>query len=131
MARRQPKSERSIALAALLALVAVLMSLPHDPWAETPPDTGPHATQAAHCGQRISDAPEHRSHETRHTPRADDCAATVTGCCAMVHCQPVLAVTAHELDRVTVQAARRAGQKVRAFGCDPAIILPPPRNVPD
>jgi hypothetical protein len=124
MSRAQPISGRSIALAALLALVAVLMSLPHDHRVAAHPATGPHATQTAHIGQGISDAPEHE------TPAAD-CEATVTGCCAMVHCQPVLSVTVQELDRVTTQAACRAEHKVRSSGSDPGIILPPPRTVPD
>lgn len=131
MWRKQPGPGRSMAMAALLALAAVMISLPVYPTAASSHAHGmshahaADATQQAHASQDMNDG-SRRGHNG--IPAAD-CEATVTGCCAMAHCQPVLASATLELARVTLKGETWAGTSVRGSGSDPGIILPPPRNV--
>lgn len=114
-------------MVALLVLTVLLISRPEAPWAALHNDAGPFATHHVHMAQVMTDTPL----QTSHGSPAADCEATLSGCCAMAHCQPVLSVNACEIAVVAAADKIRAATPRPGCGRDPAIILPPPREASD
>jgi hypothetical protein len=60
--------------------------------------------------------------------RDEDCRASVTGCCMMIHCHPGISVGPHEMAMVAAIDETATAAAVRGLGSDPGVILPPPRR---
>jgi hypothetical protein len=111
-------------LAALLSLAFVLIWAPFIAGSAS----SYHAAQAGMLGHH-ADTEQADQHGRRTIKTEAECDASAVRCCMMAHCCPGMSVGPQDMPGFVSDDVSTAALAVCGTGCDPGLVLPPPRSL--